>query len=115
MGDQEWFFIVAKAEDPEGVKQVEVFGEALVSCTNNEGLSQSIFINLRAIDIDESLPGETGQTRRWIPFNVNPSSFANCTGNGFQPLRVKISLRAKGTNFHGLSNTTALAIFTYHI
>lgn len=110
---EESLFVVAAAEDPEGVKQVQIFGEAKVRCTNNAGIGQLRFFSLIVSDLDDSEPGETELMRRWIPYSVRPSNFPCAEPSEFEVAQVTVQLRGRGDNFFGLTVTTPVVSFTY--
>lgn len=114
MSKDEQLFIVGAAEDPQGVKFIEIFGEARVQCESNIGVGQLRIFSLRSTDTDDSVPGGTGLTRRWIPFNVNASRYASCADpQTFHATGVSVTLQARGANFHGPAVITPTAVFTY--
>ncbi len=107
------FFVVAAAKDPEGVKEVQIVGSATVRCMSDAGIGQDQFFSINVTDVDDSEPGGTGLTRRWIPYSVSPSNFACVDPSEFEVTEVTIELRGRGSNFFGLSDETPEVVFTY--
>ena len=107
------FFVVAAAEDSQGVMMVQVVGHVHVNCTNDAGIGQLRSFSPITTDTDEGGPGDLGLTRRWIPYRVN-LDYAFCAQpQDFRLVSVEIEVFGRGTNFSGLTVETAKATFTY--
>lgn len=107
------FFVVAAAEDPEGVKLVQVISHVHVHCTNDAGIGQLRSFSPISTDSDDSGPGDVGLTRRWIPQRVS-LDYAHCAEpQDFRLTSVVIEVKGRGANFSGLTVETPKATFTY--
>lgn len=106
----ERFFVVGSAEDPEGVKQVSLVGEAQVNCTS-DGIGSITHFLLNAASIDDGGPGDIGLTRRWVPFLLSVDEWSRCFGEGFEQVSTTITLQAVGRNFSDLTTTTPPVTF----
>ena len=109
----ETFLAVAKGNDPEGVQIIEVSGPRDPFCVNpEENVVSRVFDDVVGTILKlDSKPGDMGFTAPWTFYVVDPSGYP-CI-KGFQIQEVTISLRAKATNFHGLTATSPAAVFTY--
>ena len=107
------FFIVAAAEDPEGIREVGFVGESRVQCRNEkEGIgSIQIATLLGPSDTDNTSPGGQALTRRWLPRFVD-DTFLQC-GTGWTRVSASMTLRALGKNFFGPPVASAPATFTW--
>jgi hypothetical protein len=107
------FFIVAAAEDPEGVKGVRIEGEAQLQCTNGHGIGElRIFGPILVSDVDGAGVGGSALTRRWFPMIIDPRDYP-CTA-GFTAESLTVTLHAVGTNFAGQETSTPSVTFVWN-
>lgn len=110
---QQGFFVVAAAEDPEGVKEVGFVGESRLQCRNEkEGIGQIQTATLVGpSDTDNTGPGGQALTRRWLPRFLD-DTYLQC-GTGWTRVSASVTLRALGRNFSGPEVVSAAATFTW--
>jgi hypothetical protein len=107
------FFVVAAAEDPEGIKEVGFVGESRLQCRNEkEGIGQIQTATLLGpTDTDNTGTGGQALTRRWLPRFVD-DTYLQC-GTGWTRVSASVTLRALGRNFSGPEVISAAATFVW--
>jgi hypothetical protein len=105
------FFVVAVAEDLQGVKRLTVYPSSSVECEPVGGIGCKVLplFTTHSMSSDAG-PGETALTRFWLPRLVDG-------GMGACPppcelKSVRISTFAEGENFSGLKATSPTVTFT---
>jgi hypothetical protein len=105
------FFVIAAAEDPEGVKEVGFSGHSTVQCRRDGvGYTQQATL-IGPTDTDNAVPGGQALTRRWLPRLVN-DTYLRC-GGGWTFVSASLTLQARGMNFSGGAATSAAATFAW--
>jgi hypothetical protein len=104
------FYVVAIAEDQQGVKDVRIRGTLRKRCKSGD------YGMLQTGHIFADFPGNAGvgdwaSTRRWLPKLVD-GRFAKCTTKGWELVSYSISLHAEAENFSGLITRTPSVTFT---
>lgn len=99
------FFVVASAEDPEGVQSVCIVAHAWNYCDCGEDVTGAK-TSLEGPPICYTRSGHLGSvttTKLWMPYLIDPVIFdcGNCTGGG------GIYFVATATNYSGQKSTTA--------
>lgn len=105
------FFVIAAAEDPEGVKEVGFVGGSRVQCTRDGvGYIQTATL-IGPTDIDNAGAGGQALTRRWLPRFVD-DSYLGCS-SGWTFVSASLTLQAQGKNFSGGAAQSAPVTFTW--
>jgi len=106
----DYFYVIAAAEDPDGSKDIRIKGFTRIECklgddviTKGDG---TIFHDFP----DSAKPGDTAMTRRWLPYLVSGTS-AGCQGRNAKFLAYSVNISAEGENFSGLTNQTPMVTF----
>jgi hypothetical protein len=104
------FFVIAAADDPQGVKDIRVIGSMEKRCTSERvGMKQSgsLFLSFP----DNGGPGDTALTRRWLPFLIDGAQAQSCP-SGYTLFSYVVSIHGVGENFHGGTSTTPTVTFS---
>jgi len=103
------FFVIASAEDPDGVKEIGFRGTYGVECITGDQFNQ---FSTGLQGPTEVNPGTSGSafTRRWVPRLVD-ERLLRC-GPGETRRRATITLQAYGRNFSGLTGQSGSVTFT---
>ena len=110
MSNSAGFFIVAVAEDPEGVKQVGFSGSSFLNCKSGNIAFNQYGDLLGPTDSDKGTGGQA-LTRRWLPRYID-DSYLQCP-SGWTRIQATLTLRADGLNFGGLAGHSASATFVW--
>jgi len=105
-GDE--FYVVAIAEDPEGVKTVGVTTSQFVRCSK-DGQAYTSSSGGQQTYTGPGAIGQSGLTRLWLPVLVS-GNLVGC-GPGETDEGTAYSVSAFGTNFSGGSSTSQAAVF----
>lgn len=110
------FFLAAEADDPEGVREVDIYGGGVTNCANDHGIaSQSSFDFPNGIvtsDVSAAKPGGTATNRRTVITQIDLDEWTACSPS-FHLVNVGISMQAAGVNFSGLKSFSPNATFTF--
>lgn len=111
------FFVIGVADDPEGVKEVDLFGGGNINCNNGQGVGSTTFVDFPngvvASDASPAKAGGTATNRRTIIHQVDLDEWTSCPDPNFHVTSVTISLQAGGTNFSGLKALSPTVTFSY--
>ena len=104
------FFIIATAEDAQGVKEVGFEGSSTVTC-HQDGVSYNQTADLQGPKSSD--PGASGKalTRRWLPDYID-DTYLGCF-EGWERRSASLTLHAIGSNFGGLSGHSASVTFVW--
>jgi len=106
----ETFFLIAVAEDPEGVQWIRFRGGVSERCREYDGTQESASTYTFDGPV-EQVQGTPGQVSTKL-FVLKPiSERALGCAEGYGPTRITISARAIGSNFHGGEGQSAAAVF----
>lgn len=105
----ETFFVVAEAEDPEGIQELRISRTTSTTCRNNGEASTGAPLSSQIVDSVNLNPGDKALTKRWIPTEV--AAYGYCDPQSDYETRLVIVVTAK--NFSGLSGNEVVAAFKY--
>jgi len=105
------FYVIAVAEDPQGVKELTVYPVSAEICKSNEGIGCKVFPLTQTQKISSSAgPGDSATTKLWLPRLVDGDI-------GYCPppcelQSVSIITYADAENFSGLRSSSSTVVFT---
>lgn len=101
------FFVVAVAEDPEGVSKLSIFGPSAPTCKSVDGIGCQVGPGLT---VPSSLTPTGALTRLWLPYQVAVNGASCPAGCEFASWRQSIS--ATAVNCSGLEGSSPTLILT---
>jgi len=111
------FYVLASADDPEGIQEVDLVGGGEIKCSNNDGASSNSNIDfnngIASSDASSAKPGGNATNRRTTIhlFNLNEWDF--CTDPSFHVTQSTINFASKGKNFSGQAAVSPYVTLLY--
>jgi len=105
----ETFFVVAMAEDPEGVQELRIRSTTSTTCRDGDQTSTTEPSSSEIVDSVTPTPGGQALTKRWLPTEVAAYGYCDPTLEFETSLTISVSAK----NFSGQAGNNAVAIFKF--
>jgi hypothetical protein len=110
------FHVIAVAEDPEGVKSINIpMHDITVFCKSSGNLAQNQYYLMSGLgNSSKAKVGEMATTKLWVDYFVYLAPYESSSCNpGFSFSSVSLSFNAEGQNFHSSPVATSSVTFYY--